>query len=78
VLTPTAPKGAAPAGRQVRTLAYFRFARSHGPRCFRTRCPYAIAECAESKPMLREIEPEHWAACTRISPEKPEIEDLRR
>ena len=43
---------------------------------FRTRCPYAIAECAESKPMLREIEPGHWAACTRISPEKPEIEGL--
>jgi oligopeptide transport system ATP-binding protein len=42
---------------------------------FRTRCPYAIAECAEAKPMLRQIEPDHWAACTRISPEKPEIED---
>ena len=41
---------------------------------FRTRCPYAIAECAATLPELREIEPGHWAACIRISPEKPEIE----
>jgi oligopeptide transport system ATP-binding protein len=41
---------------------------------FRTRCPYAIAECASTWPELREIEPGHWAACIRISPEKPEIE----
>jgi oligopeptide/dipeptide ABC transporter ATP-binding protein len=42
---------------------------------FRTRCPYAIAECAESKPELREITSEHWAACIRIGPERPNIED---
>jgi oligopeptide transport system ATP-binding protein len=42
---------------------------------FRTRCPYAIAECAESKPELREIAAAHWAACIRISPEHPNIED---
>ena len=41
---------------------------------FRTRCPYALAECAAARPELREIEPGHWAACIRISPEKPEIE----
>jgi len=45
---------------------------------FRTRCPYAVAECAEYRPILREIEPDHWAACIRISPEKPEIEAVRR
>ena len=44
---------------------------------FRTRCPYAIAECAESKPLLRQIESGHWAACLRISPEKPDVGDLR-
>jgi oligopeptide/dipeptide ABC transporter ATP-binding protein len=41
---------------------------------FRTRCPYAIAECAEAKPALREIEPSHWAACIRIGPGNPDIE----
>jgi oligopeptide transport system ATP-binding protein len=43
---------------------------------FRTRCPYAVAECAESKPPFIEIEPGHWAACSRISPGRPEIEDV--
>ena len=33
---------------------------------FRTRCPYATAECAQSKPLLREIQPGHFAACIRI------------
>jgi oligopeptide transport system ATP-binding protein len=43
---------------------------------FRTRCPYAVAECGESKPLLQEIEPGHWAACSRITPQRPLIEDL--
>ena len=41
---------------------------------FHTRCPYAIAECAEMKPQLREITPGHWAACIRIGPDEPDID----
>ena len=32
---------------------------------FRTRCPYAIAECATSVPEPREISPGHVKACIR-------------
>jgi oligopeptide/dipeptide ABC transporter ATP-binding protein len=31
---------------------------------FRTRCPIARDDCAETVPPLREIEPGHWVACT--------------
>jgi oligopeptide transport system ATP-binding protein len=41
---------------------------------FRTRCPYAIDECARVVPPLVEIKPRHTAACIRISPEHPDIE----
>ena len=33
---------------------------------FRTRCPWAIEECAQVVPELREIKPEHFAACIRV------------
>ena len=32
---------------------------------FRTRCPYAIAVCAEAVPQLRAVGPEHQIACIR-------------
>jgi oligopeptide/dipeptide ABC transporter ATP-binding protein len=41
---------------------------------FHTRCPFAIAECAQIEPALVEIKPRHQAACIRISPEYPNIE----
>lgn len=44
---------------------------------FNTRCPYAIAECRHIKPALVEIKPKHFAACIRISPEHPHIEENR-
>src|SRR5205823_4728462 len=40
---------------------------------FRPRCPYAVAECSEVTPELEEIAPNHWAACIRISRERPDI-----
>lgn len=33
---------------------------------FRTRCPFAIEECARIVPELKEIQPNHFAACIRI------------
>jgi len=37
------------------------------PGCpFHTRCPIAITECKGAVPPLREIEPDHWAACIRV------------
>jgi hypothetical protein len=41
---------------------------------FHTRCPYAIEECAKIKPRLREITPNHFAACIRIGIEEPDID----
>jgi oligopeptide transport system ATP-binding protein len=41
---------------------------------FRTRCPYAIAECGQITPVLRDILPGHQAACIRVSPEEPNVE----
>ena len=33
---------------------------------FRTRCPFAIEDCAKVVPELREIQPDHFAACIRV------------
>jgi oligopeptide/dipeptide ABC transporter ATP-binding protein len=30
---------------------------------FRTRCPHALGVCAETDPGLRQLRPDHWAAC---------------
>jgi oligopeptide transport system ATP-binding protein len=43
---------------------------------FHTRCPFAIAECARLKPILREIMPGHFATCIRVSPEHPDVEEV--
>src|SRR6185295_12123502 len=43
---------------------------------FHTRCPYAIDVCREVVPQLVEIKPAHFAACIRISPTMPHIEDV--
>jgi oligopeptide transport system ATP-binding protein len=42
---------------------------------FNTRCLYAIAECKQIEPKLVEIKPQHFAACIRISAEKPNIDE---
>jgi oligopeptide transport system ATP-binding protein len=43
---------------------------------FHTRCPFAIDACWEVEPQLVEIKPAHYAACIRISPREPHIEDV--
>ena len=43
---------------------------------FHTRCPYAIEVCKEVVPKLVEIRRHHLAACIRISPEQPNIEEV--
>jgi oligopeptide/dipeptide ABC transporter ATP-binding protein len=32
---------------------------------FRTRCPYAISDCAKTEPVLREMSKDHYSACIR-------------
>ena len=41
---------------------------------FHPRCPYAIDACARETPSLVEIKPQHFAACIRISPQRPYID----
>jgi len=43
---------------------------------FHTRCPYMIEACKTIEPPLMEIKPNHFAACIRISPEQPHIEQV--
>lgn len=43
---------------------------------FHTRCPYVIDACRQVVPSLTEIKPNHFAACIRISPDQPHIENV--
>jgi oligopeptide transport system ATP-binding protein len=43
---------------------------------FHTRCPYMIEACKSVDPPLVEIRLNHFAACIRISPEQPDIEQV--
>jgi oligopeptide transport system ATP-binding protein len=45
---------------------------------FHTRCPYAIEDCKKIEPSLVEIKQKHFAACIRINPEHPHIEENER
>ncbi len=42
---------------------------------FHTRCRYAVEDCKRIVPELVEIKPRHFAACIRISPNRPNIEE---
>jgi oligopeptide/dipeptide ABC transporter ATP-binding protein len=59
--------GAGPAGRRLETIPGTVPDPCDFPSgCrFRTRCPDAIAACAEEVPELRELGPDHRAACLR-------------
>jgi oligopeptide transport system ATP-binding protein len=43
---------------------------------FHTRCPYMIEACKEVVPPLVEVKPNHFAACIRISPSQPDIDNV--
>jgi oligopeptide transport system ATP-binding protein len=43
---------------------------------FHSRCPYVIEACKNIVPPLVEIKPNHFAACIRISPDQPDIEQV--
>ena len=43
---------------------------------FHTRCPFVVDACRRVDPQLVEIQPGHFAACIRISPEQPHIEQV--
>ena len=48
------------------------------PGCrFHTRCPWMTPTCKDVEPPLVEIKPNHFAACIRISPEQPYIENQK-
>lgn len=43
---------------------------------FHTRCPYVVDACRDVVPPLVEIKRNHFAACIRISPDQPHIEEV--
>ena len=43
---------------------------------FHTRCSYAVPACSKHTPILTEIEQGHMAACIRISPRYPDIDQV--
>ena len=43
---------------------------------FHTRGPYAVPACKTVEPQLTEIQPGHSAACIRISPQEPDIDQV--
>jgi oligopeptide transport system ATP-binding protein len=43
---------------------------------FHPRCPYAVAACGRVEPALVEILPQHFAACIRISPSQPDVDQV--
>jgi len=43
---------------------------------FHTRCPYRIEACKQVVPPLVQIKPSHFAACIRISPQQPDIDQV--
>ena len=43
---------------------------------FHTRCPYMIEACKEVVPPLVEIKANHFAACIRIGPDQPDIDQV--
>jgi oligopeptide transport system ATP-binding protein len=42
---------------------------------FHTRCKFAVDDCRRLAPALVEIKPLHFVACSRISPQRPDIEE---
>lgn len=44
---------------------------------FHTRCPYVEPKCKMEEPKLVEIKPNHFVACSRISPDQPYIENAK-
>jgi peptide/nickel transport system ATP-binding protein len=50
--------------KKVNVVGELALSASHPPGCkFHPRCPFAMDVCKDMEPVLKEIEPEHYAAC---------------